>query len=194
LASQRQIYTTKQAADVLGVSLPTVVNWIKQGLIEAHKTPGGHRRIARASLSSFMIKNGYPSSGMGAVNLALNNQILILTKEPDLGDLVTDWLELKLKVKTTVAASLFLSGVAIGEHAPSVFIIDTTTVQIQLSDTLRKLGSIESCKDTEVILVSGPRGIHEPPPNTTVLRQPLNLEQLRVTVEEILSIRNSNLA
>lgn len=146
----------------------------------------------RSSLSSFMATNGYPSSEMVSVGLVSSNQILVLTKEPDLGDLVTEWLELKLNVKTTIAASLFLSGVAIGQHPPSVFIIDTTTVQIQLSDTLRKLASIKSCKNTNIILVSGPRGIPKPPPNTTVLRQPLNLEQLRVTVEEMLTGTTGN--
>jgi hypothetical protein len=60
-----------------------------------------------------------------------------------------------------------------------------TTVQVQLRDTLRKLASIDACKHTGVVLITGPRGLDNPPPNTTVLRQPLNLELLRVTVEEI---------
>lgn len=53
-------YTTFEAAELLGVSLPTVVNWIKARRIKAHRTPGGHRRIAREDLAAFMLRHGMP--------------------------------------------------------------------------------------------------------------------------------------
>ena len=56
----RGFYTTHEAARLLGVSLPTVVNWIKARRIKAHRTPGGHRRIAREDLALFMLRHGMP--------------------------------------------------------------------------------------------------------------------------------------
>ena len=56
----RSFYTTFAAARLLGVSLPTVVNWIKARRIKAHRTPGGHRRIAREDLAAFMVRQGMP--------------------------------------------------------------------------------------------------------------------------------------
>lgn len=56
----RGFYTTHEAARVLGVSLPTVVNWIKARRLKAHRTPGGHRRIAREDLALFMLRHGMP--------------------------------------------------------------------------------------------------------------------------------------
>jgi excisionase family DNA binding protein len=53
-------YTTFEAARLLGVSLPTIVNWIKARRLRAHRTPGGHRRIAREDLAAFMLKHGMP--------------------------------------------------------------------------------------------------------------------------------------
>ena len=53
-------YTTFEAAHLLGVSLPTVVNWIKARRLRAHRTPGGHRRIAREDLAGFMVRHGMP--------------------------------------------------------------------------------------------------------------------------------------
>jgi excisionase family DNA binding protein len=53
-------YTTFEAARLLGVSLPTVVNWIKARRLKAHRTPGGHRRIAQEDLAAFMIRHGMP--------------------------------------------------------------------------------------------------------------------------------------
>jgi excisionase family DNA binding protein len=55
-------YTTHEAARLLGVSLPTVVNWIKARRLQCHRTPGGHRRIAREDLASFMVQHGMPLS------------------------------------------------------------------------------------------------------------------------------------
>lgn len=59
-ALMRRFYTTYEAAHLLGVSLPTVVNWIKARRLKAHRTPGGHRRIAREELASFMMRHGIP--------------------------------------------------------------------------------------------------------------------------------------
>ncbi|HEY6098511.1 MAG TPA: helix-turn-helix domain-containing protein [Anaeromyxobacter sp.] len=59
----RRFYTTFDAARLLGVSLPTVVNWIKARRIKAHRTPGGHRRIAAEDLAAFMLRHGMPVPG-----------------------------------------------------------------------------------------------------------------------------------
>jgi len=53
-------YTTFAAARLLGVSLPTVVNWIDARRLKAHRTPGGHRRIAAQDLAAFMLRHGMP--------------------------------------------------------------------------------------------------------------------------------------
>ena len=55
-----RFYTTFEAARLLGVSLPTVVNWIKARRLKAHRTPGGHRRIAEEDLAAFMLRHGMP--------------------------------------------------------------------------------------------------------------------------------------
>ncbi len=55
-----RFYTTHEAARVLGVSLPTVVNWIKARRLRCHRTPGGHRRIAREDLAAFMVRHDMP--------------------------------------------------------------------------------------------------------------------------------------
>ncbi|HEY6005703.1 MAG TPA: helix-turn-helix domain-containing protein, partial [Anaeromyxobacter sp.] len=59
----RRFYTTFDAARLLGVSLPTVVNWIKARRLKAHRTPGGHRRIAAEDLAAFMLRHGMPVPG-----------------------------------------------------------------------------------------------------------------------------------
>lgn len=55
-----RFYTTFEAARIIGVSLPTVVNWIKARRVKAHRTPGGHRRISAEDLAEFMLRHGMP--------------------------------------------------------------------------------------------------------------------------------------
>jgi excisionase family DNA binding protein len=59
-SAMQGFYTTHEAARLLGVSLPTVVNWITARRLKAHRTPGGHRRISREDLAGFMVQHGVP--------------------------------------------------------------------------------------------------------------------------------------
>jgi len=46
--------STRQAALRLGVSLGTVQNMVENGVLEAWKTAGGHRRIPVASVETLL--------------------------------------------------------------------------------------------------------------------------------------------
>jgi excisionase family DNA binding protein len=52
-ASEQKAYTTFEAAKVCHVTHHSIKNWIKQGLIKASRTPGGHYRILEHDLDSF---------------------------------------------------------------------------------------------------------------------------------------------
>lgn len=46
----QNLLTVRQAAVMIGVSYPTIKQWILRGQIKSIITPGGHHRIALASL------------------------------------------------------------------------------------------------------------------------------------------------
>jgi excisionase family DNA binding protein len=48
--------TTREASDMLGVSVGTVRQWIERDLLRAWKTDGGHRRIRRDSVERLLFK------------------------------------------------------------------------------------------------------------------------------------------
>jgi molybdopterin-binding protein len=61
----------RQAARELGVSYPTLKQWIYQGKIGSVKTAGGHHRIARAEIDSVLFRRGTRvGRGAGKVRLA----------------------------------------------------------------------------------------------------------------------------
>ena len=53
-SEQTDIVTTKQAAELLGVAVSTVQKWVELGKLASWKTPGGHRRIPRASIHAVL--------------------------------------------------------------------------------------------------------------------------------------------
>ena len=53
---EQKAYTTFEAAKICHVTHHSIKNWIKQGLIKASRTPGGHYRILEADLDLFREK------------------------------------------------------------------------------------------------------------------------------------------
>jgi molybdopterin-binding protein len=49
--------TPREAARLLGVSYATVKQWILNGKLKTVQTPGGHHRVAEATLKQFLLKD-----------------------------------------------------------------------------------------------------------------------------------------
>ncbi|MFQ5855968.1 MAG: helix-turn-helix domain-containing protein [Anaerolineae bacterium] len=52
--------TTGTVARYCGVTRNGVIRWIRQGKLEAFRTPGGHYRIRKADFRAFLKKFGIP--------------------------------------------------------------------------------------------------------------------------------------
>jgi excisionase family DNA binding protein len=52
--------TVYKASQLCKVSSKSIINWIEAGHIKAYKTVGGHRRIKRDDLETFMRRQGIP--------------------------------------------------------------------------------------------------------------------------------------
>jgi molybdopterin-binding protein len=49
--------TPREASRMLGVSYPTIKQWILSGKLKTVQTPGGHHRLSEAALKPFLIKD-----------------------------------------------------------------------------------------------------------------------------------------
>ena len=59
---QKSFCTTREAAEILGISLRTAQLWVESGQLEAWKTEGGHRRIARVSIERLLANPPVPAA------------------------------------------------------------------------------------------------------------------------------------
>jgi molybdopterin-binding protein len=55
--------TAREAAAELGVSYPTIKQWILKGRIVTQKTPGGHHRIARKAIEHLLPSTQLKATG-----------------------------------------------------------------------------------------------------------------------------------
>jgi molybdopterin-binding protein len=49
--------TPREAARMIGISYPTIKQWILTGALKTVKTPGGHHRIAESALKPWLAKD-----------------------------------------------------------------------------------------------------------------------------------------
>lgn len=60
--SNKDVYTTYDAARICKANIASIKNWITKGLVKAFRTPGGHYRIKRRDLELFVSKYNMPFS------------------------------------------------------------------------------------------------------------------------------------
>lgn len=68
-----KLVSTKEAADVLGVSNSTIYRMIEQGLLEPSKTPGGQRRFSISVLEDFKENSKLITAPQNPSKLKINN-------------------------------------------------------------------------------------------------------------------------
>ncbi len=57
MPTANSMLTPREAARLIGVSYPTIKQWILAGKLKTVRTPGGHHRVGEASLKPFLAKD-----------------------------------------------------------------------------------------------------------------------------------------
>jgi molybdopterin-binding protein len=57
MAISNQMLTPREAARMMGISYPTIKQWILSGKLKTVQTPGGHHRVAQSTLKPFLVKD-----------------------------------------------------------------------------------------------------------------------------------------
>lgn len=116
--------TTGQAAEYCHVSQATIVNWIRDRQLKAYTTPGGHRRIPRTELVSFLQAHGMPVDP--ALRRADGRGVLLVGDGPRIETLAQALAE-RNGSEISVARSDYEAGAEVTRSRPDVVVIDMET-------------------------------------------------------------------
>lgn len=144
-------YTTFQVSKILGVSLPTVVNWVNSSMLDAHRTPGGHRRIARNDLITFARHYNYPLSDDFLADAPGKRRILLVDDEQDFSDMVKDYLVIKGDYEIECADSGFAAGYTVARFKPDLILMDIMMPDMDGFEVLRMLRASKETRHIPVI-------------------------------------------
>ncbi len=156
---QRTFCTTRQAADLLGVSLRTGQLWVESGLLEAWKTSGGHRRIVRESVERLLYKTetAHPQPQIpGHGDIPQDLKILVVEDDSALNRLyvqvISRW---PVRSDLTIARNGVEALVKIGREQPDFLITDLLMPHMDGFAMLRILRSMPEMEHMTIVAVSG---------------------------------------
>ncbi len=145
---------------MLGVSLPTVVNWSKAGSLKAHRTVGGHRRIAAADLVAFARENNYPLPPELLPPSEGRARVLVVDDEPDFSSMVRDYLTLRGGFEVEVADSGFQAGLSVAKFRPDLILMDIMMPDMDGFEVHRTLRESADTRHIPVIACTAFRDPH----------------------------------
>lgn len=148
---QERFVTTRQAADLLNVSLRTVQLWAESGVLSAWKTAGGHRRISTKSFERIRHEQ-YRASGPQADARKLT--IVVVEDDPLYLELyqlkIAAW---RLPAVVSAAKDGFEALLTIGKLSPQIVIADLSMPGMDGFQMIRSLE--ESAVELDLIVITG---------------------------------------
>ena len=144
--------STREAAQLLGVSLRTVQLWVESGVLKAWKTAGGHRRVVRSTVDALL---GQRDKVLHQATVASKFRILVVEDESDLRRLyemtLATW---DLPIEVVTASDGFEGLVQIGASRPDMVISDLNMPGMDGFRIIRNLMANDEYKGLNVAVVT----------------------------------------
>lgn len=148
---QKDYFTSREAAELLGVAVSTVQLWTNNGLLRAWTTAGGHRRIARNSVKEILADRRKATNDhnrdqqLSVVIVQDNARQLRLHKK--------QFETLDLNAQVVAVKDGYEGLIKIGRILPDVIITDLMVPNINGFEMVRTLAEHSDLKQTLIIVV-----------------------------------------
>jgi excisionase family DNA binding protein len=153
--SQKAVFTTFETAKLCHVSPLSIINWVNAGRLPAFRTPGGHRRIRREDLVTFMRDSGIPlpsdlQEGSG------KHKVLIIDGESGIREVLGEHLSTRsTSYEVLTAADGFEAGRMVATAKPEVVLLDLKMPGLDGFQTCRTIKADPETSSTIVIAMTG---------------------------------------
>ena len=149
MATDQKAFTTFEAAKICHVTHHSIKNWIKQGLIKASRTPGGHYRILEQDLDKFREQYDMFPREKHAAKL----RVMVVDDDPDAlammdNILTAEGMEL-IKVNDATEVGLKAS-----QMMPDLILLDFLMPELNGFDVCRALRNNEQTRSIPIMAVT----------------------------------------
>lgn len=145
--------TVFTASKYCNVSSKTIINWVEAGHIKAYKTVGGHRRIKKYDLESFMRDQGIPIPEQKEETdrkkiLVVDDDLIIVES------IVQSLEEDEFDYEVISASDGFEAGLQVTHFNPDILILDIMMPDIKGYEVCKKIKSNKDTQHTKIIVLS----------------------------------------
>ncbi|NLO33260.1 MAG: response regulator [Candidatus Hydrogenedentes bacterium] len=145
----QKAYTTFEAAKVCHVTHHSIKNWIKQGLIKASRTSGGHYRILEKDLDTFREEyDMFPRD-----KIIGHRQVMIVDDDPDALALMERILSDE-GYELVMVSNATEVGLRAAQTAPDLILLDFLMPEINGFDVCRALRNNEMTRNIPIMAVT----------------------------------------
>lgn len=146
---EQKAYTTFEAAKICHVTHHSIKNWIKQGLIKASRTPGGHYRILEEDLDVFREQYDMFPRDKGSNK----KRVMIVDDDPDalalMEKILTDEGFELIKVSNATEV-----GLKAAQLSPDLILLDFLMPEINGFEVTKALRENELTRSTPIMAVT----------------------------------------
>jgi len=186
--------TTKQAAELMGVSQRTIQNWVDDGKLTCSRTAGGHRRLDPAEVSRF-IESNYQAQQVHQAAIGKHLQsdsdvLKVLIVEDDFKLLrlcELRFAQFSIPHQLYLAPNVFQALIMMGKYQPHLIFTDLKLPHVNGLQMINEIIEFQGAGVTKIVIMTG-MPIHEIkalgriPEGVTVLPKPIPFN----TIETIL--------
>jgi excisionase family DNA binding protein len=145
--------TVFTASKYCNVSSKTIINWVEAGHIKAYKTVGGHRRIKKTDLETFMRDQGIPIPE--EKEDTARKKILVVDDDMIIVESIVQSLEEdEFDYEVISASDGFEAGLQVNHFKPDLLILDIMMPDIKGYDVCKKIKTSEETRNTKIIVLS----------------------------------------
>jgi len=146
-----EIFSIPKAAKYCAISRWTLWKLVKTGELKASRTSGGHYRILKKDLESFVFeKEIYPLSN----NHSSSKKVLIVDNDPQILDMLKKMLS-RNEFQTEVASDGFEAGIKVMEFKPGLVLLDLFMPWMDGFEVCRRLKENSSTSYIKILAITG---------------------------------------
>lgn len=188
LRSDERVFTPIEVARLINVHVKSVANWIRQGMLQAYRTPGGHHRITRTAVLRFLNEQKMPiPDALGDERL----RILVVDDDPVVADVVASALrDMSDRYEVSSVRNGIQALMEIGKKLPDLMILDIFMPELNGFEVCKQIKGNPERSHLRILSLSGD---HDPGVRDKILAcgadaflpKPIDLTELKKQIETL---------